>query len=109
MWDDSVPSDLDIEDSSPEQLSYGRSLLVDLEEEFKSTAWLSGIAAIVIPIAASAALAFDWVDREPIVHLVIAAALAVGALAISLFSFVWLHWVRRRQKAVERRMRETRA
>ena len=107
MPDDNVASDLVIEESSGDELNYGWHLLLDLQAEFQGASLLFAVLTIVVPVLSFGAYAFDLVDREAIVQFAIASVLMIGCLSVSLFSWYYLRWTRRRITLVERRMRET--
>lgn len=105
MWPSEVPSDLDVEDASLDELDGRSAILCDLHSEFQGATGAYAFFAFLWPGLLIASVVFGvqgWPSERPGLVLMIAAVLFIMFATISLYSWVWLRWVRRRRDQVEK-------
>jgi len=105
MFPSSVPSDSEIDEMSPEELGSRWSILLDLYNEFQGAAIAYAVMALLLPALVIASIVFGWYAKYSTARLIAAGFLFVGFVSISLYSWVWFFWVRRRLKRVEKNLR----
>ena len=91
-----VPSDLDVEDENHDSLVGRWTILVDLQAEFGGAFRAYLLFAFLIPGLLFASAYFGWTDR-PSITLAAAFVVFVVLLTVSLYSFVWYRWAKKRQ------------
>jgi hypothetical protein len=96
-----VPSDLNVEEESPEAL-FGRwCILVDLCGEFQGAAGVCTGAALLVPALLVSGVYFDWfAEDRRVLALVGAAVLFVVLATLAVHSWLWFIWIRRRERRV---------
>jgi len=99
MWPSDVPSDIDVDKESYEQLGARWTLLVDLHGEFQGLTIIYGVLAFLVPGFIMGGSFFGTENSES--GFVVAAMLFIVLLTISGYSLVWFAWTRRRLKRVE--------
>ena len=96
-----VPSDLDVREVSREELSGRWTILVDISSDFQGAAGAYAVVGFVFPSILIASVIFGWTDHNHAFWwLLLAAAIFIGCLAISLYSLVWYIWARKRERLI---------
>jgi hypothetical protein len=97
MWPGEVSSDLDVNEESYDNLAGRWSILVDLYVEFQGECGAFLFMAILIPGLLAASVFFEWTQR-PLLTLAIGAVVFIICITVSLHSYIWFRWVRKRKR-----------
>ncbi len=99
VWPGEVPSDLDVDEENRDHLVGRWSILLDLYADFQGACGAYLLVAFLIPGLMVVSVVFEWTER-PDVTLAIAAVVFTACISISLYSYIWFRWAKKRVNKV---------
>ncbi len=96
-----IPSDIDVERETAEHLGGRYTILSDLCSEFQGAVGAFALIGVVLPGVMLGGVIFGWIsDQHELRAILGAAAFFIACMTLSINSWIWLRWLRRRKRFV---------
>ena len=96
-----IPSDIDVDRETAEHLGGRYTILSDLCSEHQGAVGGCALLAVVVPGLLLAGVIFGWIsDQRELRAILGAAVLFIVFATLSVHSWIWLRWLRRRERLV---------